>query len=95
MNVKGFLMEDDYGQEFVVVCEKPHGQPGKVFALRGWQRRRMVPLRYTGPELRHITGEVLRTLDGLFRHLLDVGVDPQDRPPSHSGLEGIRTGGVG
>lgn len=70
MNVKGFLMEDEHGQEFVVVCEKPHGQPGKVFSLRGWQRRRMVPLQYAGPELRrHITGGVLSTLNDLFQRL--------------------------
>lgn len=70
MNVKGFLMEDDYGQEFVVVYERLHGQPGKVFALRGWQRRRMVPLRYAGPELRrHITGRVLSALNDLAQRL--------------------------
>jgi hypothetical protein len=73
MNVKGFLMEDDSGQEFVVVCEKPYRRPGKVFALRGWQRRRMVPLRHTGPELRrHITGGVLSTLNDLFQGLRRV-----------------------
>lgn len=73
MNVKGFLMEDDHGQEFVVVCEQRHGQPGKVFALRGWQRRRMVPLRYAGPELRrHIAGRVLGTLNDLFQRLRRV-----------------------
>lgn len=70
MNVKGFLMEDDRGQEFVVVCEKADGQPGKAFALRGWQRRRMVPLQYTEPELRrHITGRVRTTLNDLCQRL--------------------------
>ncbi len=69
MNVKGFLMEDDHGQEFVVMCEKPDGLPGKVFALRGWQRRRMIPLRYAGPELRQLTGGVLNTLYDLFERL--------------------------
>jgi hypothetical protein len=63
MNVKGFIMEDDQGKEFVVVCEKPYRQPGRVFALRGWQRRRMVPLQCTGQEFRQITGGVLSTLD--------------------------------
>jgi hypothetical protein len=29
MNVKGFIMEDDHGKEFVVVCEKPYKQSGK------------------------------------------------------------------
>ena len=69
MNVKGFIMEDDHGKEFVVVCEKPYKQPGKVFALRGWQRRRMVPLQCTGQELREITGGVLMTLDDLCQSL--------------------------
>jgi hypothetical protein len=72
MNVKGFIMEDDHGKEFVVVCEKPYRQPGKVFALRGWQRRRMVPLQCTGQELRQITGGVLMTLDDLFQGLRSV-----------------------
>ena len=72
MNVKGFIIEDDQGKEFVVVCEKPYGQPRKVFALRGWQRRRMVPLQCTGQELRQITGGVLMTLDDLFQSLRRV-----------------------
>jgi hypothetical protein len=72
MNVKGFIMEDDHGKEFVVVCEKPYKRPGKVFALRGWQRRRMVPLQCTGQELRQITGGVLTTLDDLFQGLRNM-----------------------
>lgn len=72
MKVKGFIMEDDQGQEIVVVCEQPDGQPGKAFALRGWQRRRMVPLQWTGPELRHLTGGVLMTLDDLCQRLRRV-----------------------
>lgn len=57
MKVKEFIMEDDHGKEFIVVCEKPYRQPKKIFALKGWQRRRMVPLQCTGQELRQITGE--------------------------------------
>jgi hypothetical protein len=72
MNVKGFLMEDDQGQEFVVVCEEPYGQPGKAFALRGWQRRRMVPLQCTGPDLRHLTREVRSSLNDLLQGLPNV-----------------------
>lgn len=72
MKVKGFLMEDDQGQEIVVVCEQPDGRPGQAFALRGWQRRRMVPLQRTGPELRHLTGGVLMTLDDLCHRLRSV-----------------------
>lgn len=67
MNVKGFLMEDEQGQEFVVVCQKPYRQPGKAFALRGWQRRRMVPLQHTGQELRHMTRGVRSTLHDLLQ----------------------------
>lgn len=69
MDVKGFIMEDEQGQEFVVVCEKPYRQPGKAFALRGWQRRRMVPIQHTGQELRHITRGVRRTLNDLLQRL--------------------------
>lgn len=36
MQVTGFLLEDDQGQEFVVVCEKLWTQPEQVFALRSW-----------------------------------------------------------
>jgi hypothetical protein len=75
MKVTGFLMEDDQGQEFVVACEQPHGQPGQAFALRGWQRRRMVPLQWTGSELRHITGGVRSTLTDLVQRLPNVSED--------------------
>ena len=66
MNVTGFLIEDDQGQEFVVVCETPNGKPGNAFAIRGWQRRRLVPLQCTGQELRHLTREVRSTLNDLL-----------------------------
>jgi hypothetical protein len=69
MDVKGFIMEDDHGQEFVVVCEKPYRQPGKAFALRGWQRRRMVPLEHTGQELCDMTRVVRSTLNDLLQRL--------------------------
>lgn len=75
MNVKGFLMEDEHGQEFVVVCEKPYRQPKKAFALRGWQRRRMVPLQHTGQELRHMTRGVRSTLNDLLQSLPRVSKD--------------------
>lgn len=69
MNVKGFILEDDQGREFVMVCEKPYLQPGRTFSLRGWQRRRLVPLLYSERELRRIVGGVLVTLDDLFKSL--------------------------
>lgn len=69
MNVKGFILEDDQGREFVLTCEQPLGRLGKTFSLRGWQRRRLVPLQYTEQELRKIVGGVLVTLNDLFRSL--------------------------
>lgn len=69
MNVKGFIIEDDQGREFMVVCEPPYRQLGGTFSLRGWQRRRLVPLQYTERELRKIIGGVLATLNDLFRRL--------------------------
>lgn len=69
MNVKGFIIEDDQGREFVFLCEQPFGRLGKVFSLRGWQRRRLVPLQYTEGELRKIASGALVTLKALFRRL--------------------------
>lgn len=66
MNVKGFIIEDDQGRELVMVCQQPYAKVGKTFVLRGWQRRRLVPLRYTEPELRRMVGGVLTTLHDLF-----------------------------
>lgn len=69
MNVKGFIIEDDQGREFVLLCEQPLGRSGRTFSLRGWQRLRLVPLQYTERELRKIVGGVLITLNDLFRSL--------------------------
>ena len=73
MNVKGFILEDDQGREFVMGCERPYTQIGQAFMLRGWQRRRLVPLRYSERDLRHIVGEALIALDDLFTNF------PRDR----------------
>lgn len=73
MTVKGFILEDDQGREFVMGCERPYTQIGQAFVLRGWQRRRLVPLRYSEQELRHIIGEALIALDDLFTNF------PRDR----------------
>jgi len=69
MNVKGFIIEDDQGREFVLLCEQPWGRSMRTFSLRGWQRRRLVPLQYTEQELRKIVGGVLTTLHDLFGSL--------------------------
>ena len=68
MNVKGFILEDDQRREFVLVYEQPYGRLGKTFSLRGWQRRRLVPVQYTERELRSMVGGVLSTLQELFEH---------------------------
>ncbi|MFO0698389.1 MAG: hypothetical protein U0236_04105 [Nitrospira sp.] len=70
MNVKGFILEDDQGREFVMGCERPYAQLGRAFLLRGWQRRRLIPLKYSEQEARHIVGEALIALDDLFSTLL-------------------------
>ena len=69
MHVKGFILEDDRGREFVVGCERPYAQLGQKFFLRGWQRWRSVPLHDTERQLRKIVGGVLVTLDELFQSL--------------------------
>ena len=66
MHVKGFILEDERGREFVLGCEHPYNEIGEKFCLRGWQRRRMVPLRYTEPELRQIVGGSLLALHEFF-----------------------------
>jgi len=75
MNVKGFILENDQGQEFVMGCEQSHAKLGRMFLLRGWQRRRLVPLRYSEREGQHIVGEALIALDDLFSNLLRMGRD--------------------
>ena len=69
MHVKGFILADDQGREFVLGCERPYTQIGQKFFLRGWQRRRLVPLQYTERELRQIVRGVLVTLKELFEAL--------------------------
>ena len=69
MHVKGFILEDDQGREFVLECERPYTQIGQRYFIRGWQRRRLVPLPYTELELRKIVGGVLLTLYELFEAL--------------------------
>ncbi|MBH0207183.1 MAG: hypothetical protein HP495_01365 [Nitrospira sp.] len=63
MNVKGFILEDDQGREFVMGCERPSARLGRTFLIRGWQRRRLIPLPYSEQE-------ALMALDDLFSSLL-------------------------
>ena len=69
MNVKGFIIEDDQGREVMMVCEQLQVGPVKTFALRGWQRRRLVPLQYTEQELHQIINSIAVTLNDLFMSL--------------------------
>ena len=82
MNVKGFILEDEQGREFVVTCQQSSEQSGKTFALRGWQRLRLVPLQYPEWELRHIVAGVLIALDDLFKNLPRF-VESIELSPSH------------
>lgn len=66
MHLKGFILEDGQGREFVMVYERPHMQLKKMFALRGWQRRRLIPVHHTERELRQIVGGVAIELNDLF-----------------------------
>ena len=70
MNVKGFIIEDDQGREFVLLCGQPFGRLGKICSLRGWQGRRLIPMQYTEGELRKIVGGVLVATNDLFRSFL-------------------------
>lgn len=69
MNVKGFIIEDDQGREVMMVCEQLQVGTVKTFALRGWQRRRLVPLQYTEQELHQIINSIAITLNDLFMSL--------------------------
>lgn len=54
MRVKGILLEDDQGKELVMMCLSTTKPFGKTFQLRGWQRRRLVPIRCTEQESNEI-----------------------------------------
>ena len=90
MNVKGFILEDDQGREFVMGCERPYAQLGRTFLLRGWQRRRLIPLQYSEREARHIVGEALMALDDLFTALLRRCHDQPLTTELEEKVQGIR-----
>ena len=81
MNVKGFILEDDQGREFVMGCERPYAQLGRTFLLRGWQRRRLIPLQYS---------EALVALDDLFTALLRRCHDQPLTAELEEKVQGIR-----
>jgi hypothetical protein len=82
MNVKGFIIEDDQGREVMMLCEQLQVGPVKTFALRGWQRRRLVPLQYTEQELHQIINRVAITLNELCMSL------PRNREESGDDFSG-------
>lgn len=89
MNVKGFIIEDDQGREFVLTCEQPFGRVGRAFSLRGWQRRRLVPLQYTEQELRKIIAGVSAALNELFKSFPRLLKHSHDVSSDHAGAAAL------
>jgi len=73
MQIKGLIMEDSQGKEFVMLCESPANPKGKIFSLRGWQRRRLVPLRYTEREHQQVVTATLLSLSHLLENIQRFG----------------------
>jgi hypothetical protein len=90
MNVKGFILEDDQGRELVMGCERPNAKLGRTFLLRGWQRRRLIPLPYSEQEARHVVGEALMALDDLFSSLIKQCQDQTITTQLVESVPGIR-----
>jgi hypothetical protein len=86
MILKGFIIEDDQGKEFVLLCERSFGRSGRAFLLRGWQRLRLVPLQYTEQELRKIVVGVRAALHDLFRSLPRLIEHISGDSPNHSSV---------
>ena len=94
MDVKGFIIQDGQGRDFVLLCEQSNVGLRNMFSLRGWQRRRPVPLQCTEQDLRRIVADVLLTLDALFTSLPRFMGDPDKAnrtdlgvPATHRHLE--------
>lgn len=51
------------------MCDRLQPRLGKTYSLRGWQRRRLVPLQYTDRERRKLVAGVLITLNELLKRL--------------------------
>lgn len=69
MQIKGLIMEDSQGKAFVMVCDSPANPTGKIFSLSGWQRRRLVPLRYTEREHQQVVTAALLSLSHLLEDI--------------------------
>lgn len=72
MRVKGILLEDDQGQELMLMCPSPSKPLGRTFQLRGWQRRRLVPFRHTEQEFKEIMAGVRLALNRLDTEPLTI-----------------------
>jgi len=69
LQIKGLIMEDGAGKEFVLVCDSSSKPMGTVFSLSGWQRRRLVPLHHTEREHQQIVTAVLLALNHLLENV--------------------------
>lgn len=72
MQIKGLIMEDAQGKEFVMVCDSSSIPTSQVFSLRGWQRRRLVPVRHTEREHDQIVAAALLALNHLVEDVSKV-----------------------
>lgn len=72
MQIKGLIMEDAQGKEFVMVCDSSSIPTSQVFSLRGWQRRRLVPVRHTEREHDQIVAAALLVLNHLVEDVPKV-----------------------
>lgn len=92
MQVKGVIIEDKQGRELLMVCPSQRRGLGRVLALRGWQRRRLVPLHHTEQELRPIFAGVLLTLSDLIPSLTRfVERDDNTLPDQRNHGKSLRT----
>lgn len=88
MQMKGLILEDDQGREFLMGYERPSRQLEPLYAIRGWQRRRLVPVRYSDHELRQLIRDVLIALDNLSQCFLQIGTaETVARHPTEGGMQ--------
>lgn len=69
MKIKGLIVEDGEGKEFVMVCDAQEQPLGRVFSLTGWQRRRLIPLHLPEREHQQLVASVLLALNHLLENV--------------------------
>jgi hypothetical protein len=69
---------------FVMVCQSPSDRLGGTFSLKGWQRRRLVPLHHTERESQEIVAGALLTQNHLFTSPPRFAEEADDTKPSPS-----------